>query len=561
MKKLEMQQQEWWQGAVIYQIYPRSFQDTNGDGVGDLPGIIRRLEYIASLGVDAIWVSPFFKSPMADYGYDIADYREVDPLFGTLADFDELLRKAHKLGLKVMIDQVLSHTSIEHAWFQASRQSRNNPYSNWFVWADPREDGGPPNNWLSIFGGIAWTWEPRRSQYYLHNFLAKQPDLNFHEPAVRQASLDNVRFWLERGVDGLRLDAINFCYHDQQLRDNPPKPAAKRAGRGFKSDNPYAYQYHYYNNTRPENLGFLNDLRTLLNQFPGTVALGEISSEDSIATMAEYTKPGRLHMAYSFELLGPKGTAKIFRDTIQRQFNAAPGSWPCWAISNHDVERVFSRWGTDRSPRHFATQLSALLCCLRGSVSIYQGEELGLPETEVPYDKMRDPYGIAFWPNFKGRDGCRTPLAWSKTVNGDFTEGEPWLPVSPEHLTLSVAAQEIDCHSALNGFRRVLQWRNTQPVLRGGEIGEVSAVEDVLVFHRWWGENQIVAVFNLAETPVSIELAQLAGTSTLTGHGLPEGRVLGSTLSLPAHGVYFGSGTRSANSPAATKLTPPNPNA
>ena len=555
------QQQEWWQGAVIYQIYPRSFQDTNADGVGDLPGIIRRLEYIASLGVDAIWVSPFFKSPMADYGYDIADYREVDPLFGTLADFDQLLRTAHTLGLKVMIDQVLSHTSIEHPWFQASRQSRNNPYSNWYVWADPREDGGPPNNWLSIFGGIAWTWEPRRSQYYLHNFLAKQPDLNFHEPAVRQASLDNVRFWLERGVDGMRLDAINFCYHDQQLRDNPPKPAAKRAGRGFKSDNPYAYQYHYYNNTRPENLGFLSDLRTLLNRFPGTVALGEISSEDSIATMAEYTQPGRLHMAYSFELLGPKGTAKIFRDTIQRQFTAAPGSWPCWAISNHDVERVFSRWGTDRSPRHFATQLSALLCCLRGSVSIYQGEELGLPESEVPYDKMRDPYGIAFWPNFKGRDGCRTPLAWSNTANGDFTEGEPWLPVSAEHLTLSVAAQEADAHSALNGFRRVLQWRNTQPVLRGGEIGEVSAVEDVLVFHRWRGEHQIVAAFNLAETPVSIELGELAGLSALTGHGLPEGRVLGSTLSLPGHGVYFGSGTRSANSPAATKLAPPKPNA
>jgi alpha-glucosidase len=557
MKKTEMKLREWWQGAVIYQIYPRSFQDTNGDGVGDLPGIIRRLDYIASLGVDAIWVSPFFKSPMADYGYDIADYREVDPLFGSLADFDELLRKAHKLGLKVMIDQVLSHTSIDHAWFQASRQSRDNPYSNWYVWAEPRADGGPPNNWLSIFGGIAWTWEPRRSQYYLHNFLTKQPDLNFHEAAVRQASLDNVRFWLERGVDGLRLDAINFCYHDQLLRDNPPKPAAKRAGRGFKSDNPYAYQYHYYNNTRPENLAFLSDLRALMDRFPGTVALGEISSEDSIATMAEYTQPGRLHMAYSFELLGPKGTAAIFRDTIQRQFTASPGSWPCWAISNHDVERVFSRWGTRQSPRYFATQLTALLCSLRGSVSIYQGEELGLPETDVPYDKMRDPYGIAFWPNFKGRDGCRTPLAWSGAANGEFTTGQPWLPVSSDHLALSVAAQENDPHSALNGFRRVLRWRNDLPVLREGEIAEVSAINDVLVFHRWLNDTQVVAVFNLAPAPVNIELAELEGTRMLTGHGLPEGQLTGSTLSLPGHGVYFGSGTRSANSPATTKLAPP----
>ncbi len=391
------------------------------------------------------------------------------------------------------------------------------------MWADPREDGGPPNNWLSIFGGIAWTWEPRRSQYYLHNFLAKQPDLNFHEPAVRQASLDNVRFWLKRGVDGLRLDAINFCYHDQQLRDNPPKPAAKRAGRGFKSDNPYAYQYHYYNNTRPENLGFLSDLRTLLDQFPGTVALGEISSEDSIATMAEYTQPGRLHMAYSFELLGPKGTAKIFRDTIQRQFNAAPGSWPCWAISNHDVERVFSRWGTDQSPRHFATQLTALLCCLRGSVSIYQGEELGLPETEVPYEKMRDPYGIAFWPNFKGRDGCRTPLAWKPGENGDFTDGEPWLPISPEHLIRSVAVQENDPHSVLNGFRQVLKWRNAQPLLRGGEIGEVSAIEDVLVFHRWRGEQPNRRGLQLGRGPRQYRVAGACGRELAHGSWITRG--------------------------------------
>lgn len=554
-------QQQWWQGAVIYQIYPRSFQDSNDDGVGDLPGIIRRLPYIAGLGVDAIWVSPFFKSPMADYGYDIADYRQVDPLFGTLADFDELLKKAHQLGLKVMIDQVLSHTSIEHPWFQASRQSRDNAYSNWYVWSDPREDGGPPNNWLSIFGGIAWTWEPRRSQYYLHNFLTQQPDLNFHEPAVRQASLDNVRFWLERGVDGMRLDAINFCYHDQQLRDNPPKPAAKRAGRGFKSDNPYAYQYHYYNNTRPENLGFLSDLRALMDGFPGTVALGEISSEDSIATMAEYTQPGRLHMAYSFELLGPKGSAQIFRDTIVRQFKAAPGSWPCWAISNHDVERVFSRWGTAQSPRHLATQLTGLLCCLRGSVSLYQGEELGLPETEVPYEKMRDPYGIAFWPNFKGRDGCRTPIAWSEAVNGDFTRGEPWLPLSSRHLPLSVAAQESDPDSTLNAFRRLLQWRNSQPVLRGGEIDEVNAVADVLMFRRSLGDQQILTAFNLSEAAIEIEAPGFAGLGVLQGHGLPEGRLSGYRLSLPGHGVYFGSGTRSASTPAATKLTPPNPSA
>ncbi|MDE1923981.1 MAG: alpha-glucosidase, partial [Gammaproteobacteria bacterium] len=293
----------WWQGAIIYQIYPRSFLDTDGDGVGDLRGIHARLPYIAGLGVDAIWISPFFKSPMADFGYDVADYRAVDPLFGTLADFDALLAEAHHLGLKVMIDQVLSHTSIEHDWFRESRQSRDNPRADWYVWADPRADGGPPNNWLSIFGGVAWTWEPRRAQYYLHNFLAAQPDLNFHSPAVRGAMLDNVKFWLDRGVDGLRLDAINFCFHDAALRDNPPKPAQLRLGRGFRADNPYAYQFHVHDNTQPENLAFIGELRALLDRYPGTVALGEISSEDSAATMAEYTQPGRLHMAYSFELL------------------------------------------------------------------------------------------------------------------------------------------------------------------------------------------------------------------------------------------------------------------
>ena len=283
-----MSQTPWWRGAVIYQIYPRSFLDSNGDGVGDLPGIIAKLDYIAGLGVDAIWISPFFKSPMADFGYDIADYRAVDPLFGSLVDFDRLLEKAHGLGLKVMIDQVLSHSSIAHVWFQESRQDRSNPKADWYVWADPREDGTPPNNWLSLFGGVAWQWEPRREQYYLHNFLVDQPDLNFHNAEVQQATLDNVRFWLDRGVDGFRLDAINFCFHDAQLRDNPAKPADKRVGRGFSADNPYAYQYHYFNNTQPENLAFLERLRGLLDLYPNAVSLGEISSEDSLATTAEY---------------------------------------------------------------------------------------------------------------------------------------------------------------------------------------------------------------------------------------------------------------------------------
>ncbi len=529
----------WWHGAVIYQIYPRSFLDSNGDGVGDLPGITQRLDYVAGLGVDAIWISPFFKSPMADFGYDIADYRAVDPLFGTLADFDELLHRAHRLGLKVMIDQVLSHTSIEHAWFQESRQSRGNPRSNWYVWADPRPDGAPPNNWLSIFGGIAWKWEPRRGQYYLHNFLADQPDLNFHEPAVQVAVLDNVRFWLDRGVDGLRLDAINFCFHDRLLRDNPPKPVEMRSGRGFRADNPYAYQYHLYDSTRPENLAFLGELRIMLDQYPGTVALGEISAEDSAATMSAYTQPGRLHMAYSFELLGADGSPAHIRETAERALGPAPFGWPCWAISNHDVERVVSRWGRAESPPHLATQLTALLCSLRGAVCVFQGEELGLEEADVPFESLQDPYGIAFWPVFKGRDGCRTPLPWTPAENAGFSSAKPWLPVPSAHRARAVTEQEKDPQSALQAFRRFLAWRKGHPALQWGEIEFAAATDAILAFQRRLNGVSLIAAFNLSAAAATVELPEIAGAAPLVGHGLPAGTASGMRLSIPAHGVYF----------------------
>jgi alpha-glucosidase len=530
---------DWWRGATIYQIYPRSFLDTNGDGIGDLPGVAKGLDYVASLGVEAIWVSPFFRSPMADFGYDIADYRAVDPVFGTLEDFDRLLHKAHGLGLKLIIDQVLSHTSAEHAWFEQSRQSRSNPKSDWYVWADPRADGGPPNNWLSIFGGAAWQWEPRRAQYYLHNFLAAQPDLNFHNPQVRQAMLDNVRFWLERGVDGVRLDAINFCFHDPLLRDNPPKSQQLRTSRGFSADNPYAYQSHLYDNTQPENLDFLAELRALLDRYPGTVALGEISSEDSSATMAEYTGPGRLHMAYSFELLGPDRSPAHIRATVENLEDKMSAGWPCWALSNHDVERVVSRWGSSDSPRHLATQLTALVCSLRGSVCIFQGEELGLSQADVPFHVLQDPYGIAFWPNFKGRDGCRTPMPWSSATHAGFSDGDPWLPVSPEHLPLAVEQQERDANSTLHGFRRFIRWRRALAPLQRGDIEFTVSTESVLAFKRRLAGEVILAAFNLSDQPQSLELSGADAATVLSGHGMPEGQLHGTRLSLPPHGVLF----------------------
>jgi alpha-glucosidase len=537
-----MSDASWWRGAVIYQIYPRSFLDTDGDGVGDLPGIVERLDYVAELGVDAIWIAPFFKSPMADFGYDIADYRDVDPLFGTLDDFDRLLAKAHRLGLKVMIDQVLSHTSVEHAWFRESRQSRDNPKADWYVWADARPDGTAPNNWLSLFGGSAWQWEPRRGQYYLHNFLASQPDLNFHHPEVRAAALDSMRFWLDRGVDGVRLDAINFCFHDRQLRDNPAKSKEKRVGRGFSPDNPYAFQYHHYNNTQPENLAFLGELRALMDRYPDVAALGEISSEDSLATMAEYTRHGRLHMGYSFELLTDDFSAAHIRDTVRQLEAQMTEGWPCWAISNHDVERVLSRWGNGDASAQLANLFTAMVCSLRGSVCVYQGEELGLTEADVPYESLRDPYGIAFWPQFKGRDGCRTPMPWNDAdVQAGFSHGMPWLPVPEEHRARAVAQQQADPHSVLNGFRAFMRWRQTQPALRWGEIEFIETAEPVLGFIRRLGEQALLVMFNLGVDGIELTLPPLpAGELTpIGGHGLQAGSIDGNRLRLPGHGAWF----------------------
>ena len=471
--------QRWWRGAVVYQVYPRSFLDTDGDGVGDLPGILERLDYIASLGVDAIWISPFFKSPMADFGYDIADFRDVDPLFGTLGDFDRLLAKAHALGLKVMIDQVLSHCSIDHEWFRESRASRDNPKADWFVWADAKPDGTAPNNWLSIFGGVAWKWEPRRRQYYLHNFLSSQPDLNFHNPEVRAAQLDNLRFWLDRGVDGFRLDSINFPYHDAQLRDNPAKPPELRTGRGFSPDNPYAFQYHYYNNTQPENLGLLEDVRALLDRYPDAGALGEISSEDSLATTAEYCNERRLHMGYSFELLTEESSAAYIRATVEALEAKMTEGWPCWAISNHDVQRAVTRWGRDArggtATDALARQLVALVCSLRGSVCLYQGEELGLTEADVPYEALQDPYGKNVLADVQGPR--RLPHA-------DALGRRPTCGLQPRRTVAAGAGRTpraqcagagCGCNVGAERGACVPAWRKTQPALVLGSIRFLDA--------------------------------------------------------------------------------------
>ena len=533
------QDREWWRGAVIYQVYPRSFFDANNDGIGDLPGVTAKLDYIAGLNVDAIWLSPFFTSPMKDFGYDVADYRGVDPIFGTLDDFDELVHEAHRRNLKIMIDQVLSHTSDQHPWFVESRASQDNPKADWYVWADPRPDGSPPNNWLSVFGGSAWAWDSRRKQYYLHNFLTSQPDLNFHNPDVIEQVLSDVEFWLARGVDGFRLDAINFCFHDPQLRDNPPSKAIAEGSIGVRKENPYAYQQHLYDKTQPENLEFLRRFRQLLARYPGTTTVGEIGDDNSLKTMAEYTSGGdKLHMAYSFDLLTEQNDSAHIRKTVETIEASMTDGWPCWAVGNHDVTRVATRWQAHSTAQ--VKQIMALLLTLRGSVCIYQGEELGLSEAELAYEDLVDPYGINFWPEYKGRDGCRTPMAWHHgEVNAGFSQGRPWLPVYDAHIGAAVSRQEDTDDSVLKAYREFLGWRRQQPVLREGHIQFYPSPENTLLFLREHQGEQLLVALNMTETAVSLE----SPLSAAAVSGAPEvvnGEWDDRTIRLPAYGVGIG---------------------
>jgi len=533
----------WWQEAIIYQVYPRSYLDTNGDGVGDLPGITARMDYIASLGVDIVWLSPFFKSPMKDFGYDIADYCDVDPLFGTLEDFDKLIAKAHSVGLKIMIDQVMSHTADAHPWFVESRASRDNPKSDWYVWSDPLPDGNPPNNWLSVFGGSAWQWDTRRKQYYMHNFLVSQPQLNFHNPDVQQAHLDSLRFWLERGVDGVRMDACVFHFHDRQLRSNPP--ALVRDTSTVTDVNPYGMQAHIHDKTQPENIAFLQKVRALLDEY-GAVSIGEVSSDDALAQMAEYTSGNdKLHMAYSFNLLTPEFSSAHVRRQVEEFNERVKDGWGSWSVGNHDAIRVATRWATGTPTPAVRASLSKLVLAmqlsLKGTPCLYQGDELALPEADVPYELLQDPYGITFWPEFKGRDGCRTPMPWTdEAPNAGFTTGKPWLPVPAEHLALAEAIQDRDPHSMLNFQRAIIHWRRTMPQLLRGEIAFYDVPEQALALRRDLdGHPTLLAVFNVTDRPLAFEWPAARGAAALAGHGLP-GEVVDGKVTLPPYGGWFG---------------------
>ncbi len=533
----------WWRGAVIYQIYPRSFRDANGDGIGDLAGITEKLDYVRSLGVDAIWISPFFLSPMKDFGYDVADYRAVDPIFGTNEDFDRLLAAAHDRGLKVVIDMVMAHTSDQHPWFAESRSSRDNPKADWYVWADPKQDGSPPNNWISTFGGSTWQWDTRRSQYYLHHFLKEQPNLNWHNDEAVAAMLDEARYWLAKGVDGLRLDAISTLVHDAELRDNPPAPPdLGRVAVATERGSNFSMQLHIHDRDRPEIMHKFAVLKDLMDAFPDAFTLGEIGEGGAIEAAAKYTNTERgLDTGYTFELTKPDFGWERLHEVVGHVERVIGRGWKTYAFSNHDVVRAVTRWGAlphlaGDGPA-LAKLLLALITSLRGSACIYQGEELGLTEAELAFEDIVDPPGIEFWPAYKGRDGCRTPFPWAHDrENAGFGRAKPWLPVPAEHVPMAADLQERDPASVLNAFRTHLRWRKLHPALIHGSLELMEEPDPVVGFVRATAEERILCLFNLSNEPARAALPP--GSRPLDGHGF-SADMDGDEVALPPFGVFY----------------------
>ena len=503
---------------IIYQVYPRSFNDSNNDGIGDLAGIAQKLPYIKSLGVDVIWISPFFKSPMKDFGYDVSDYRAVDPIFGTMDDFKRLMKQAKAIGLGVLVDMVISHTSEQHLWFKQSRAKQNGK-DDWYLWADSKPDGSPPNNWFSVFGGPAWRWDAERRQYFFHSFLPSQPDLNMHHPDVQNAVLADMDFWLDMGVSGFRFDACNHLFQDKLLRNNPPRPDTTDAL------HPYGFQIHMYDQGRPEMLPFLERIRTLLDAY-GAFSLAEVGGTDPLHLMGQYTQPGRLHSAYSFALMRADSSAAYVRNVIAtlEQHIRAPGA-ACYAMSNHDKPRVATRWQNGRDRDDTAKVMLALLFSLRGDICLYQGEELGLPQAEVPFDKLQDPFGITFWPKFKGRDGCRTPMPWTNELHGGFSRAEPWLPIDPVHIGMNVEKQEAQADSVLRFAREMIALRKARGELREGGMELLDAPEGILAFARCHEGSKMVCLFNMDIVPTTMPGVNFT-EMVLGQHAAPNGRAV-----------------------------------
>jgi alpha-glucosidase len=506
----------WWQRGVVYQIYPRSFQDSNGDGVGDLPGITRRLDYVRGLGVDALWISPIYPSPMKDFGYDVADYCGVHPLFGTLDDFDRLLREAHARGLKVILDFVPNHSSDQHAWFLESRASRESPKRDWYIWRDPAPGGGPPTNWLSNFGGPAWTLDEATGQYYYHAFLPEQPDLNWRNPAVVEAMLGVLRFWLDRGVDGFRVDVIWHLIKDDQFRDNPLNPT------WTPDEHPFHEVLPVYTADRPEVHHIIARMRKLFDEYEARVIIGEIYLPlERLVTYYGENASGA-HLPFNFQLiLAPWDAAHIGR-LIREYEDALPrGGWPNWVLGNHDNHRIASRVGEAQ-----ARIAAMLLLTLRGTPTLYYGDEIGMHDADIPHDRVQDPFERNVPGKGLGRDPERTPMQWDASDGAGFTTAEPWLPIPADHAAINVEAEQDDPASMLGYYRRLLALRRGEPALEVGRFQAVEAQGTVLAYtrHGRTGETGFLVALNLASAPASLRAPDGAvGTVAVSTHLAREG--------------------------------------
>jgi alpha-glucosidase len=491
----------WWQRGVIYQIYPRSFKDSNGDGIGDLPGITSKLDYLQWLGVDALWMSPIYPSPMADFGYDVADYTDIDPIFGTLADFDHLLAQAHARSLKMILDFVPNHTSDQHPWFVESRASPDNPKRDWYIWADPKPDGGPPNNWLSAFGGSAWEWDEATGQYYLHSFLKEQPDLNWRNPAVKAAMFDVARFWLDRGVDGFRIDVIHFLIKDSQLRDNPPARIAD-----IFHGREYDTFEHIYDKNRPEVHGIIRDFRRLLDEYEERMAVGEVYLEDIQDWASYYGKQlDELHLPFNFRLIRtPWKAAAVRRSVDELEAVLPPGAWPNYVLGNHDQHRLVSRIGAAQ-----ARVAAMLLLTLRGTPTLYYGDEIGMTDVEIPPEREQDPWGKQVPGLGLGRDPERTPMQWDAGPNAGFSTVEPWLPVAPDYQQINIEHQLVAPTSILSLYRRLLAYREATPALQWGSYQAVDDVpEACYVFVRQADDQRVLVALNFSDQEQRVALPQ-----------------------------------------------------
>lgn len=506
--------ENWWESAVFYQIYPRSFKDSNNDGIGDLAGVIEKLDHLndgkgGGLGIDAIWFSPFFPSPQADFGYDVSDYCNIDSDYGTLEDFDQLVEESHRRGIKIVLDLVLNHSSDQHKWFQESRKNSTNSKVDWYVWADPKPDGSPPNNWLAVFGGAAWTFEPQRGQYYLHNFLPEQPDLNWYNPEVREALADVVRFWMKRGADGFRLDTANYYAYDRQLRDNPKRPGNSELMEDGQEANPLSQYITKYSKDRPENLEFIHYLRKIFDE-SGAVSIGEIGSaeglESTLKLGTDYVKKGKgLHLAYTFSMLNKNMSAEYLEHVLRVTEESIEDGWPCWSLSNHDCMRMISRFDCFGERDGFQQMMLLLLLSLRGTPIIYYGEEVDMQEYEITKDELRDPQGIRFWPDIKGRDGCRLPFPWdSKLTNQGFNSGtKPWLPAANK---LSLDQAKADSGSTFHVLQEMLQIRKKFPALQNGSYRKILLDGDCFVFERKTEDETMLIAANFSTEEQSINL-------------------------------------------------------